>query len=167
MLDQTDTLYTFAEIAATLAGFAALAGVIGSRGSRTGPWNFLNLWTVVLVSLALVCFSLIPVVLAEFRISPSAAWRLSSAITLLAMSAAVYIGLRYVILPHASALDWFGKGVVFPVAGLSIIALVGNASGISERNAAAIFLTFLLLNLALVVVMFLRLLLAAFMPSSE
>ena len=166
VLDQSDILFSIAEIGATLAGFAALAGVLGSRGSRNATQNFANLWIVVLISLALTFFSLVPVVVAEFGISTFAVWRLSSAIFLLLMTLALALGMRHIIRP-ASVLNWFGKAIVIPLVGLTDVLLLGNAIGISEAYAAAWFLSVLLFYLALAGVNFIFLLTAAFMPQDD
>lgn len=165
-LAQSETLYTIAEIGATLAGFAALAGVLGSRGSGSAAGNFANLWAVVLISLALVIFSLVPVVVAEFGISTFAVWRVSSAIFLVLLTAAGAIGMRHIIRP-AAEINWIGKGVMFPGVGLAMAVLLGNALGISEQYAAASFLSVLLFYLTLAAVQFLLLLTAAFMPEGK
>jgi hypothetical protein len=166
VLDQSETLFSFAEIGATLAGFAALAGVLGSRGSKAASRNFANLWIVVLISLALTFFSLVPVVVAEFGISTFVVWRLSSAIFLLLMTLALGLGMRLIIRP-ASVINWFGKAIVIPLVGLTDLLLLGNAIGISEQYAAAWFLSVLLFYLALAGVNFIFLLTAAFMPQDD
>jgi hypothetical protein len=166
VLDQSDILFSIAEIGATLAGFAALAGVLGNRGSRNATQNFANLWIVVLISLALTFFSLVPVVVAEFGISTFAVWRLSSAIFLLLMTLALALGMRHIIRP-ASVINWFGKAIVIPLVGLTDVLLLGNAIGISEPYAAAWFLSVLIFYLALAGVNFILLLTAAFMPQAD
>jgi hypothetical protein len=165
-LAQNETLYTIAEIGATLAGFAALAGVLGSRGSGTAAGNFANLWGVVLISLSLVIFSLVPVVVAEFGVSTFAVWRVSSAIFLVLMTAAGAIGMRHIIRP-AAVINWVGKAVMFPGMALASAILLANALGISEQYAAASFLGVLLFYLSLAVVQFLLLLTDAFMPNDD
>jgi hypothetical protein len=166
VLDQNETLFTMAEIGATLAGFAALAGVLDQRGSRAATQNFANLWVVVLVSLAVTFFSLVPVVVAEFGISTFAVWRVSSAMFVLVMTPAIGLGMRHIIRP-ASVLNWIGKAVLIPMGGLAHVVLLGNAIGVSEKYAAAGFLSVLLFYLWLVVVNFTLLLTAAFRPQDE
>jgi hypothetical protein len=166
VLEQNEALFSMAEIGATLAGFAALAGVLGRRGSMGATQNFANLWVVVLISLAVAFFSLVPVVVAEFGISTFAVWRVSSAIFLLLMTPAITLGMRHIIRP-ASVINWIGKAVVIPLGSLTHVVLLGNAIGISEKYAAAGFLSVLLFYLWVVVVNFTLLLTTAFRPQDE
>jgi hypothetical protein len=166
VLEQNEALFSMAEIGATLAGFAALAGVLGRRGSMAATQNFANLWVVVLMSLAVAFFSLVPVVVAEFGISTFAVWRVSSAMFLLLMTPALALGMRHVIRP-ASVINWIGKAVIMPLGAISHVVLLGNAFGISEQYAAAGFLSVLLFYLAVVVVNFILLLTSAFRPQDD
>jgi hypothetical protein len=83
-LEQTDTLLSIAEIAATFAGFAALVTLFGRRRvAGSGAHDLLRLRLVITTSVIVVVASLIPVALAGFGLEPRLDLRLSAAAYLL------------------------------------------------------------------------------------
>ena len=74
-----DALLTIAEIALVFAGFTSLIAVV--RGPGRGQWRpieWIAMWLMVGWSLAALFFSLLPVLLFHYGVSPAVLWATSS-----------------------------------------------------------------------------------------
>lgn len=71
-----DLLLTLAEVAVAFAGFASLVSVLGRRRARDEPHiNSIRMRAMVLYSLIVIAFSLLPFVLHRWEVGEPAIWR--------------------------------------------------------------------------------------------
>lgn len=78
-MQDTELLYTIAEVAVAFAGFASLVSVLGRRYSRDDPrLDALRLRAMLLSSLIVVGFSLFPFLPMWLGVPDAAVWRISS-----------------------------------------------------------------------------------------
>ena len=163
MLTQADTLQTIAEISVALAGFAALAGAIGDRQDRDGTrLSFQRLRFVVLVGVLLLVLALLPLVIADYGLSPTSVWRASSAAAFvlnLVAGYATYRGFASAGLPIG---DWFAYVILYPAEFIAEISIILNIFSVFSEHAGALYLTYLFVSLAQALAIFLRLLDSAF-----
>jgi hypothetical protein len=78
MLD-SDVLLTMAEVAVAFAGFASLVSILGQQDSVDPPLVLaFRMRGMLLTSLLVVGFALLPIVLNEFGLGPRTEWTLAS-----------------------------------------------------------------------------------------
>ena len=83
MLNQTATLMTLAEVAATFAGFAALVTLFARRRLEGGATHdLMRLRLVIGTSVVVVMGALIPLAIAGFGVQEATVWRTSALILL-------------------------------------------------------------------------------------
>lgn len=84
-MPESEILLTVAEVAVAFAGFASLVSILGRGTSADNPRVLsLRMRAMLLTSLLVVAFSLIPVILDSYGASPRLAWTASSLALLLA-----------------------------------------------------------------------------------
>ncbi len=84
-LNHTELVLTIAEVAVAFAGFSGLVGILGRSGSRDSDVaQAFRLRGVILTSLLVVAFSLVPFVAHGLGLRVVAAWRISSVLFFLA-----------------------------------------------------------------------------------
>lgn len=150
MLENTDTLLSLAEIAATFAGFAALVSVIrpGSRMPGQVVHDLLRLRLVIASSVAGVAGSLIPVGLAGYGIDPDNAWRIASAL-FLGFGYAILIAFNRSYKPVRGEFEP-DRMAVWIVSGIELIeqaSLILVLFAVPVGNPAALYVTALIGNI--------------------
>jgi hypothetical protein len=89
-VSESEVLLTIAEVAVAFAGFASLVGVLGQRSSADAPRVIgVRMRAMLLASLMVVGFSIIPILLDAYGASPDLTW-LASSLVLLAVTAGYY-----------------------------------------------------------------------------
>lgn len=89
-MPESDFLLTIAEVAVTFAGFASLVGVLGQRTSADDPRVIgVRMRAMLLSSLLVVAFSIVPILLDRYGAGPDLVWR-GSTLILLAATASFY-----------------------------------------------------------------------------
>lgn len=84
-MPESDILLTVAEVAVAFAGFASLVSILGRGTSADDPRVLsFRMRAMLLTSLLVVGFSLIPVILDSYGARPNLAWTASSILLLLA-----------------------------------------------------------------------------------
>jgi len=97
-----DALLTIAEIGLVFAGFTSLIAVV--RGPGRGQWRpieWIAMWLMVGWSLASLFFSLLPVLLFHYGVSPAVLWAISSGALGLFILGFVSVMLRRLRRTHA------------------------------------------------------------------
>ena len=159
MLEEADTLLTFAEIGIAFAGFAALAGVIGKSRGRDGARRDLErLRAVIYISLLVVVAALIPVVVAKYLVLEGAVWRIASLITLL-------LNWMILVVVWRHSRRSFDRGdddkiamwILLPLELAIELLLIANVLGLLVAYAPAFYFTFLIVGLCQTAFLFLRL----------
>jgi hypothetical protein len=91
-VQDTELLYTIAEVAVAFAGFASLVSVLGRRYSRDDPrLDALRLRAMLLSSLIVIGFSLFPFLPIWLGLSDAGVWRISSGAYFTANAVAVLL----------------------------------------------------------------------------
>lgn len=97
-MPETEILLTVAEVAVAFAGFASLVSILGRGTSADDPRVLsIRMRAMLLTSLLVVGFSLVPVLLGSYGASPRVAW-VASSVSLLLATLAYY--------------RWLQKGIV-------------------------------------------------------
>jgi hypothetical protein len=152
-----DVLIGIAQIAGTFAGFAALAGLVGSRARASSRYEVERLRTVILNGVMVVVTALIPIVVERYGLNETTVWRISSGMALVinwALGAAVAaFGRRSGLLEADRIYKWAGYSIEVPLE----LALIANVFGVLSAHAAAFYLTFLYLALIQAVIVFVQL----------
>jgi hypothetical protein len=82
-MEASDTLIGLAQIAAAFAGFAALVSVLKERGNRAEVLHgILRLRVVISTSVVVIAACLVPIALANFKLSDRVVWGVSAALLL-------------------------------------------------------------------------------------
>jgi hypothetical protein len=82
--EDRETLFTIAEVAVAVAGFASIVSVLASRSGRDNPGiDATRLRIMLFTSLSAISLCFVPVLAFRFGLSPSSAWRLSGVALLL------------------------------------------------------------------------------------
>jgi hypothetical protein len=147
-----DLLLTIAEIAVAFAGFASLVSALSSgRSAKRALAQSILFRTMVLMSLTVVAFALLPFMTHGFGISPSMAWRLASGLFLLGGSAGLYTGIRYLLNARSATGPMKGVGrlvasIDIP-AGVALLLLAANTLGFGGAFVSDSYIAALLLYL--------------------
>jgi hypothetical protein len=156
-----------AEVAVAFAGFASLISVLGRHSSRDDPRVLaVRMRAMILSSLIVVIFSLLPVVLNRYGLDEPTTWHMASILLLAATTAFVAFIARSVQLLLRFALPkprWVGYPV-FTLLSSAFLLAAANATFISASARSAVYLTSLLLLLLLASLAF-GLIVFAFLPS--
>jgi hypothetical protein len=161
-MTDSEILLSIAEIAVAFAGFAAIAGVIGSRKGESQRHDFERLRGVVVASVVVVVSALIPIVLSRYNLADQMVWRLASGIALIIN----LLGLAQVIRGgRQSGLissDRFYTRIAYAIEIPIELTVVANVLGLIPAHLAALYLTFLVLLLCQAAVVFVGLLASLF-----
>ena len=136
-MDEADLLQTLAEVGVAIAGFTGVVVVLGRRAR--GDWSppeIQWLHMLLLSSLCVVFFALLPVVLENAGLAPALVWRPSAGFLAVACAGIMVLGWRR-FLPHLRAYpkSWRALGYLSSVlhlasvVGCGLVAL-GNLSGL-------------------------------------
>jgi hypothetical protein len=152
VMANADLLLTIAEIAVAFAGFASLVSVLSSaRSERHALAQSILFRTMVLMSLTVVAFSLVPFVTHGFGLQSSASWRIASGLFLVGGAAGLYTGVRYIVIARSSIGRMKGIGsLIAAIDGPACIALVllgANAFGFGGAFAPDSYVAALLIYL--------------------
>ncbi len=150
-MEHGELLFTIAEVAVAFAGFASIVGILGRR-SASSPDQLaaLRMGKMLVHSLTVVAFSLVPHLLHSYGIDGEVVWRASSGFWLI-VSGFVGVSIAVRVRALVSASDYRDRtgiaalGVVLADTGLSL----ANVLGLTEQIAAALYLTALTLRLFL------------------
>ena len=167
-MEYSDLLLTVAEVAVAFAGFASIVGILGQR-SASSPrrLNAFRMRVMLLHSLVVVAFSLVPFLIHSYGVQEETVWRASSGLYVIAsMLMVVPLARRLRALRlDGIATGWAGY-VAVPVVVLELTLSLGNALGLTQQVAAAVYLTVLALRLFLSGLAF-SLLIFSFITPSE
>ena len=90
-MSDSDVLLTIAEVAVAFAGFSSLVSILGRRNSLDDPRVLgVRMRAMLLSSLVVVAFSILPVILGRYGTTPELVWR-SSSVALLAASGIFFV----------------------------------------------------------------------------
>ena len=165
MLENTETLLSMAEIAATFAGFAALVSVIRRESNRIADaaHDLLRLRLVISSSVAGVATALIPVGLDGYGLEPALTWRLAALIFLL-LDYGIIAGFVGAYQPVRGTFppDRLAVSVVSILELFEQLSLMAVVFGIASGSAPALYVTALIANLCQVGFVFVRFVESAF-----
>lgn len=146
-LQDSELLLTLAEVAVAFAGFASLVSILGRRSARDDSRiNSIRMRAMVLYSLMVVAFSLVPFFLQRYGLSDPAIWRASSALFAGSVAVTAIWLVRQVLRARSLELSSrrpFVIAIAVPIPTLTIAALLlaANISVIAPAFAAAVYLT--------------------------
>ena len=149
-MSEADVLLSLAEVAIAFAGFSSLVGILGQRSSLDDPRVLgVRMRAMLLSSLVVVAFSILPVVMARYEATPEVVWR-SSSLALFAVSGAfiVWVLLSFRSLGRAAMTrTWVQRLIILPTVALTLASLVVLLFVNVILARPAIYLTALLLLL--------------------
>lgn len=143
-MQDPDLLLTISEVAAAFAGFASLVTILGQRAARDDVRvSSVRMRAMVLYSLLVVAFSLLPFFFNRYGMPEIIVWRMSSLLFAIAIAAVETWLIRQVI--------WLGSlhlpsrrpvlFVVLPTLSSAMLLLLANATLVPSSQAAAVYLT--------------------------
>ena len=171
-MEDSDYLFTVAEVGVALAGFAGLVSVIADRlSTNENPAELAShrLQVMLMYSLTATGFALVPYLFLRAGLVPDIAWRLYSSFFF-----ATWLTIFLRMLPRALA---FARGIStgawllvylgfsISVAGLALLLL--NTLGVFGTNTALAYLVALTLLLLAAVRLFVRLFLSLVRPHNR
>ncbi len=163
MLSQSETLQTFAEISAALAGFAALSGVIADRlDPKSHGEGFARLRLVVVIAILFLFLSLLPLVVFDYPIDETTGWRVCSLVAFVLNAVAVYSSTRASRRAGMSLFDSQFTWLIWPLEAVCQLSLLANLFLLFPESAGSLYLSYLLAGIAQASLSFLRLLDDAF-----
>lgn len=165
MLAQQDALALIAEIAAAIAGFAALAGVFADRGDSAAQ-AFARLRVVVSSGLLLLLSAVGPIVVSEFGLSAGTTWRICSLAAFGVNAFIFYQGISRSAEIGVPLRDSSAFAVFWPTEAICQISLLCIILNVLPSMAAPLYLAFLYAALVQTAWIFLELLDAVFAPPS-
>lgn len=157
MLAQQDALALIAEIAAAIAGFAALAGVFADRG-QPALQGFTRLRVVVSSGLLLLLAAIAPIVVAGFGVAPAVTWRVCSVGAFVANAIVFYQGISRSVQVEVPLKDWSAYVVFWPTEAVCQLALLANIFALLPAFGPSLYLAFLYAALVQTAWIFLELL---------
>jgi hypothetical protein len=96
-MENSDLLLTIAEIGVAFAGFASIVSVLtADKSERRALGQSILFRTMVLMSLMVVAFSLLPFVTHSFGVRPPASWRVASGVFLCVGSFGLFTATRWI-----------------------------------------------------------------------
>jgi len=153
-LNDTDLLVTIAEISVAFVGFAGLISVLGSHSSRDPRFvQAIRFRVMVLTSLSVAAFALLPLAMHRLGLSPEAVWRSSSALFFVVGMAnasyswrSVHRALRIPGLRRPPRL-WFRISAYSVALVVAQALLAATAAGLAAGFASGLYTATLLLHL--------------------
>ena len=149
-MSDSDILLTIAEVAVAFAGFSSLVGILGQRSSLDDPRVLgVRMRAMLLSSLLVVAFSILPVVMARYGTTPELLWSSSSLMLLVTVGAfCVWVLLSFRSLGRpALTRTWVQRLIILPTVFLTLTSLVALLLVNVMLARPAIYLTALLLLL--------------------
>ncbi len=142
-MQDSDLLLTIAEVAVAFAGFASLVSILGQRAAQDDFYvSSVRMRAMVLYSLLVVAFALVPFVLNRYGLRDEAVWRVSSALFAIAVVAVEVWLIRRVVGLHAlSRRTRPVLVIVIPTLSVASVTLLANATVVPSRLTAAVYLT--------------------------
>lgn len=165
MLENTDTLLSMAEIAATFAGFAALVSVIRRTSDQPGEafHDLLRLRLVIGGSVAGVAAALVPIGLDGFGWATGGVWRISALLFLIFDNSILFSFVTtYRPVKGTFEPDRLAVAVVMILEAIEQASLLIVLLGISLGNGPALYVTALIANLCQAGFIFVRFVGSAF-----
>lgn len=143
-MQDSDLLLTISEVAAAFAGFASLVTILGQRTPGDDVRvSSLRMRAMVLYSLLVVAFALVPFVLNRYGLPELVVWRVSSVLFAIAIAAVEAWLIRQVI--RLGSLYLRSRRpvlfVVIPSLSAATLLLLANATFVAARHTAAVYLT--------------------------
>lgn len=140
-MDPSDKLFTLAEIAVSIVGFAGIVTVLAARGGRFDPNTYNRLRVLVEAGVGATAFSLLPALATELALDPELMW--ASCSVAQAFFIVLYIGI--VLARQRRAFGSFmprstrvADATLSAIGLASVVVLGSNALGVFfERGAAA------------------------------
>ncbi len=143
----SDLLLTFAEVAVAFAGFASLVAILGERPARDDPHiNSVRMRAMVLYSLMVVMFSLLPLLLHRYEIAEAVIWRASSGALAVAVGCVGFWLTRAVLAvrssgPQTGSAIAIAVAIPIPTLLAATLLLAANATTTVFVKPAAVYLT--------------------------
>ena len=164
MIEEANALETFAEVSATIAGFAVLASVLG-EDPESRARRYARLRAIVSSNLLIVVVALLPVLFQHLAIAEESMWKLCAGLGLLLTWVSSYHSVRLAV---SSGVQMKQKVsyVGFAVMAISQICLLAVGFGIFPDAAGFLYLFFLLGAFAPTAAIFIALLDELFMRPS-
>ena len=142
-MEHGDLLLTIAEVAVAFAGFASIVGILGTRSASSAPRvNALRMRIMLLHSLVVVAFSLVPHILHSYGLQEGTVWRASSGlyvIVLTIVGVSLFPRIRKIRALPSNVGSGGREGLVAnPIFLLEAILSLLNVLGLTRQAAAAI-----------------------------
>lgn len=166
MLEQENVLTLIAEIAAAIAGFAALSGALADRGAPALK-GFIRLRVVVSSGLLLLLTSIAPMVVIDFGLSIEATWRVCSVAAFGVNTFVFYQGISRSLDVDLSLNDRGAYLVFWPTEVICQLALLANVLNLRPEWGGSLYLTFLYSALVQTAWIFLQLLDSVLDPEAD
>ena len=145
---ESDVLLTIAEVAVAFAGFASLVGILGHRTSVDDPRVLgVRMRAMLLSSLLVVAFAILPIIVARYGASPDFIWTASSLVLLAATwSYLLWLVRSLVRLGRSVTPNRIQRLVILPTLQVTATALaVGVVANVVLANPAVYLTTLALL----------------------
>ncbi len=149
-MSDSDVLLTIAEVAVAFAGFSSLVGILGQRSSLDDPRVLgVRMRAMLLSSLIVVAFAILPVVMARYGATAEVLWRSLSLVLLVVIGAFLaWVVLQFRALGRpAMTRTWVQRLIILPTVALTLTSLVVLLFVNVMLARPAIYLTALLLIL--------------------
>ncbi len=141
-MQDSDLLLTIAEVAVAFAGFASLVSILGHRSAQDDFYvSSVRMRAMVLYSLLVVAFALIPFVFNRYGLRDEALWRVSSALFAIAVVAVEVWLIRQVFGLHVLSRRRPVLVIVIPTLSVASVTLLANATIVPSSLTAALYLT--------------------------
>ncbi len=145
-------MLTIAEVAVAFTGFASLVSVLSSPSTQDHPIvQSIRFRGMVMLSLTVVAFSLVPFIPFQLGVSPTVSWRISSALFFFSALAGAINGARHVAIGRATVGSPKGGSVrlviVLGAIAVALLLLGANTLGFTAAAAPGVYAAALLLLL--------------------
>ena len=140
---ESELLQTIAEVAVAFAGFASLVGILGKRTSVDHELVLgTRMRAMLLASLLVVAFALLPPILSWYGRSPGATWGVSNLAFMAAVIAyLIWLARGFAALRRQVSPRPFQRYVILPVLALVFAALVSLLSMNVFLRSPALYIT--------------------------
>ena len=151
-----DFLYTVAQVGVTYAGFSTLVTVVAYRRNMGAVPA--RIYYMLLLSIILISFALVPVVIQTYNVNENLAWKVSSGLFAVAwgaywINAIVKLRTRFKVWDTLSTTNKVNTAVIHPA---SVICLLLGTFGVWEKYTSAVYVTALFIMLYMSAFLFLQ-----------